>query len=113
MHLLNLFLLSCMVVFVIDLSGFVDEIVSRLYKKYVKVGDYHSILPKLKPFSCSLCMTFWTGLIYLLITHSFTIPYVAYVCLLAFLTPVTGDILMTIKDMLTRLINLLNELINR
>ena len=113
MHLLNLFLLSCMVVFVIDLSGFVDEIVSRLYKKYVGAGDYHHILPKLKPFSCSLCSTFWAGIIYLLITHSFTIPYVAYVCLLAFLTPVTGDILMTIKDMLTRLINLLNELINR
>lgn len=113
MHLINLLLISCLVVFVIDLSGFVDEIVSRLYKKYVGVGDYHLILPKLKPFSCSLCSTFWAGLIYLLITHSFTIPYIAYVCLLAFLTPITGDLLTLIKDTLTKIINKLYELIDR
>ena len=112
MHLINLLLLSCFIVFVIDLSGFVDEIVSRLYNKYVGAGDYHHILPKLKPFSCSLCMTFWVGLIYLLITHSFTIPYIAFVCLLAFLTPVTGDFLTLIKDTLTKIITKLYELLH-
>ena len=105
MNLLNLLLITCMAVFVIDLSGFVDEMVKRLHKKYVKVGDYHTLLPKLKPFTCSLCTSFWAGIIYLIVTHSLTIPYIAFTCLLAFLTPVIGDFMMWVKEALTALIN--------
>ena len=110
--MINLFLLTCIIVFVIDLSGFVDEMVKRLYYKYIKVGDYHTLIPKLKPFTCSLCLSFWAGLIYLLITSQFNILMIGYVCLLAFLSPIIGDILVMIKDVINKIINLIYKLID-
>ena len=110
--MINLFLLTCIIVFVVDLSGFVDEMVKRLYYKYIKVGDYHTLIPKLKPLTCSLCLSFWVGLIYLLITSQFTILMIGYVCLLSFLSPVIGDILVMIKDVLNKIINLIYKLID-
>ena len=110
--MINLFILTCIIVFIIDLSGFVDEMVKRLYYKYIKVGDYHTLIPKLKPLTCSLCLSFWAGIIYLLITSQFTILMVGYVCLLAFLSPVIGDILVMIKDAVNKIINLIYKLID-
>lgn len=110
--MINLFILTCIIVFIIDLSGFVDEMVKRLYYKYIKVGDYHTLIPKLKPFTCSLCLSFWVGLIYLLITRQFTILMIGYVCLLSFLSPIIGDILVMIKDVLNKVINLIYKLID-
>ena len=110
--MINLFILTCIIVFIIDLSGFVDEMVKRLYYKYIKVGDYHTLIPKLIPFTCSLCTSFWVGLIYLLITSQFTMAMLGYVCLLAFLTPIIGDILVMIKDVINKIINLIYKLID-
>ena len=110
--MINLFILTCIIVFVVDLSGFVDEMVKRLYYKYIKVGDYHTLIPKLKPLTCSLCLTFWAGIIYLLITSQFTILMLGYVCLLAFLSPIIGDILVMIKDVINKIINLIYKLID-
>ena len=110
--MLKLFVITCIIVFIIDISGFVDEIVKRIYDKYIKVGDYHTLLPKLKPFTCSLCSTFWIGLIYLLITSQFNIIMIGYVCLLAFLTPIIGDIFIMVKDALNKIINLIYKLID-
>ena len=110
--MINLFILTCIIVFIIDLSGFVDEMVKRLYYKYIKVGDYHTLIPKLKPLTCSLCLSFWAGLIYLLITSQFTVLMLGYVCLLSFLTPIIGDILVMIKDVINKIINLIYKLID-
>lgn len=110
--MINLFILTCIIVFIIDLSGFVDEMVKRLYYKYIKVGDYHTLIPKLKPLTCSLCLSFWAGIIYLLITSQFTILMIGYVCLLAFLSPIIGDILVMIKDVINKIINLIYKLID-
>lgn len=110
--MINLFILTCIIVFIIDLSGFVDEMVKRLYYKYIKVGDYHTLMPRLKPLTCSLCLSFWVGIIYLLITSQFTIMMIGYVCLLAFLSPIIGDILVMIKDVLNKIINLIYKLID-
>lgn len=110
--MINLFILTCIIVFIIDLSGFVDEIVKRLYDKYIKVGDYHTLIPKLKPFTCSLCLSFWVGLIYLLVTSQFTIMMIGYVCLLAFLSPIIGDIFILLKDILNKIINIIYKLID-
>lgn len=110
--MINLFILTCIIVFVVDLSGFVDEMVKRLYYKYIKVGDYHTLIPKLKPLTCSLCLSFWVGIIYLLITSQFNLLMIGYVCLLAFLSPVIGDILVMIKDLINKVINLIYKLID-
>ena len=111
--MLNLLFIAIVIVYTIDLSGFVDEIVKRLYDKYVGVGDYHNVIPKLKPLSCATCLNFWVGTIYIIAAGAFSFPMLAYVCMLSFLSSTIGDFLTLIKDALTKIINKLYELIDR
>ena len=110
--MINLFILTCIIVFIIDLSGFVDEMVKRVYYKYIKVGDYHTLIPKLKPLSCASCLNFWVGTIYILATGTFTMPLFAYVCMLSFFSTTIGDILVMIKDVLNKIINIIYKIID-
>lgn len=110
--MLNLLILTCIIVYIIDISGFVDEILKRIYDKYIKVGDYNQLKPKLKPFTCSLCSSFWAGLIYLIATAQLNILMIGYVCLLSSLTPIIGDVFILIKDALNKIINLIYKLID-
>ena len=110
--IVNLLLIAVSIIYMIDLSGFVDEMVKRLYYKYIKVGDYHTLIPKLKPLSCASCLNFWVGTIYILATGTFTMPLFAYVCMLSFFSTTIGDILVMIKDALNKIINLIYKLID-
>lgn len=105
--ILDLILIQCIIVYIIDLSGVVDSfklfISNILTKGKIQTTNYD-----LKPFTCSLCMTWWIGLIYLIICHSFTIPYIALVALLSFLTPLSSSILLLIKDLAIFLVNKIN-----
>ena len=111
--MLNLLLIAVSIIYMIDLSGFVDDIVCRLHKKFIGVGDYHQLIPKLKPLTCATCLNFWVGTIYLLATGTFTMPLFVYVCMLSFFSTTIGDFLIWVKDMLTTLINLLYKLIKQ
>lgn len=102
--MLNLLFIQFIVVFIIDLSGFVDTIKKKLSsiltnKRIIK-ADF-----RIRPFDCSLCTMFWAGLIYLIATHQFTIPMIAFVCLLAITTTITKDIYYTIHDLICKVLN--------
>ena len=105
--IIELILIQLIIVFIIDLSGAVESFKLFLSKILTK-GKIQTTNFDLKPFTCSLCSTWWIGLIYLLICHSFTIPYIALVALLSFLTPLSSSILLLIKDLAIFLINKLN-----
>ena len=105
--IIELILIQLIIVFIIDLSGAVESFKLFLSKILTK-GKIQTTNFDLKPFDCSLCSTWWIGLIYLLICHSFTIPYIALVALLSFLTPLSSSILLLIKDLAIFLINKLN-----
>ena len=107
--LLNLLIITNIVCFIVDLSGIIDSIKYGIWKTFIKVGDYHNL--NLKPFSCSLCMSFWCGLIYLLITHSFTIPYIGFVCLMSLLAGTFSSIQQLIRDIIQKLITLIDNLL--
>lgn len=107
MILINLLLISTILVFIIDLSGFTQSVQSFL-KKWLKTNKDIVI----KPFMCSLCMTFWAGIIYALIMHSLTIPILAFICLLSFMTPVIKDILKLIQDFIIAIINSFYNIFN-
>lgn len=64
MIFLNLLMITTIVCFVIDVSGIVDSIESMLSRWRGKPCKL------IKPFSCSLCMSFWIGLIYVLFNFS-------------------------------------------
>lgn len=96
--MINLLVLTFIIVFIIDLSGIIEEVENMIAKR-LKVHKVH--IPK--PFSCSLCSTWWIGLIYLLIIGQFTIPMIGYVALLAYLTPIWMNVLIALKDVLGKI----------
>lgn len=96
--LLDLLIIQMVIVFIIDLSGIIDEL-EKMLAKWLKVSKVR--IPK--PFSCSLCSSWWTGLIYLIIIGQFTIPMIGYVALLAYLTPVAYNFLLMVKEALIKI----------
>lgn len=104
---INIALIAAIYCFILDYSGAWDEITSKI-SSWLTSGRIHKPIT-LKPFSCSLCMTFWTGLVYLLFEHSLTLPNLAYVCLMAGLTPRITDVMNTADCLLSKLFKNLNK----
>ena len=107
---LKLLLISLIIVYIIDISGVVDEFIRPLVIRALKLPKNANL--KLKPISCSLCMMFWVGLIYLLIVHAFTIPNIAIVCGFSFLTIHIKGMILYIREFLIFIENKLYKLIN-
>lgn len=107
--MINLFLITLIVVYIVDLSGFIDSVKQFIWRHFIKVGRWQNV--SFKPFSCSLCLSWWVGLIYIFVTNQFTIPMIAYVAALSFLTGVIGDALIWVKDIITTIINFLYKLV--
>lgn len=102
---LQLLYVAMIVVFVVDLSGFsqtVLDIASRIKGRRVT---------SLRPFTCSLCMTWWTTLAVALALHQLTLPVAAYCAALAFLSATLGQIIIFINEVLKKLLNVLTDLL--
>jgi hypothetical protein len=95
----DLLLLTAIVVWSVDLSGWTDTSLGWLSRWLGRT------VRSFKPFSCSLCMTWWTGIVYLVVTGRFCIPLVAYVALLAFLAFPLSEIFIFIRETLLKWIN--------
>ena len=94
----DLFSILIICVLVIDISGFVHSI-------KVAIGKYLKISPnsfRIKPFDCSFCMTFWVSMIYLLVVGRFTLVNIAIVLLLCCLTTPLKNLVMSVRDKLTK-----------
>ena len=102
---INILLIAVITVFVIDLSGAINNLVKPIVRKMLHLPPNADIdLPLI---GCSLCVTFWVGLIYLLAAKSFALPGIVAVCIVSFLTPIISDILILCKDILTKIIDLI------
>lgn len=80
----DLLTIAAIVVFVVDISGFTaawKRAVARLLHRSPDVIRF-------KPFDCSLCLTFWAGLIYVIWTGWFSLMAVLLVCAAAAVTEV-------------------------
>lgn len=97
--ILNLLLIAFICVFCIDYSGFIEE-ADRLITKALK-SKVPLHIPK--PFSCSLCSTWWVGIIYLAIVGNLNLPYIAALAGVSFLTPEILSIIYFIKDAINKL----------
>lgn len=95
--MINLLIIAWLCVFVIDFSGFIDEI-EKLMKRM------HPLFRVPKPFSCSLCMTWWMSLVYLLIVGKFTFGYVALAALLSLMTGQIAGVIAHIRGRFDRAI---------
>lgn len=94
----DLFSILIICVLVIDISGFVHSIKAA-------IGKFLGISPnsfRIKPFDCSFCMTFWVSMIYLLVVGRFTLVNIAIVLLLCCLTTPLKNLVMSVRDKLTK-----------
>lgn len=111
--LLNLLLLSTIICFVIDISGFFNFvkkfIASRLEHKYKNL-KYEDI--KIPFVTCSLCTVWWTGIIYICIIGEFTFVNLFIVSMLALLSSNISGFMFLIKDILATIENWLQKLIS-
>ena len=101
--MLNLFLIAVIVVIVIDISGITLSIKSSI-KRLLTKGRMSDPNYSLKPLDCSFCMTFWTGLVWLLVTHSFSLWMLTYLLLLCVMTPVIRDVIILIRELFIKII---------
>ena len=99
MSYIDLFEITVIVVIIVDISGFVDS-VKTLIGKVLGINNV-----KLKPLDCSFCVNWWLSLAYLLITNELSITAVMVTLLLSTITPVIGDLIYLIRDLIGKIIN--------
>jgi|SRR5574344_338508 hypothetical protein len=106
--ILKILSLAAVFVFIIDISGIVSSIERKVTiwlthddPRGMKEQGWH--LPK--PFSCSMCMTWWGGIIMLFVLHSFNLYGLLLVAFSSFITPRIADIYYAIDNVLTYIIN--------
>lgn len=99
MTFFNLIMLQVILVFITDISGWVDNGLTPLFKRLFGIGKPSKI------FTCSLCQTWWFGLLYLLITGHFALNWIAIVAILAAFTPVMYLAISFFRDLATKAIN--------
>jgi hypothetical protein len=94
----DLLLIAICVVAIIDISGIIDEIESKLSKWLngkVKLG---------KPWNCSFCMYHHISVIYLLCIGELTLQLYTFILILAILTPVIATFLILVRETLNWLL---------
>lgn len=99
--ILNIFLIAVCCVIVIDVLQFFDNlnpILSKLFGFRVKLG---------KPFTCSTCSSFWLGLLYLIISGSFSLKTVTLLLAVSASTPLLNTLWWNIQGIIGLIINLL------
>lgn len=102
---IQLLFVAAVVIFIVDLSGFTDtllDIASNIRKARVE---------SLRPFSCSLCMTWWCCLAWSLIVGEFSLPVVAYCAGLSAMSFPISQFFIFIREGLNRLVAVLAKLL--
>lgn len=99
--IIDLLAMAFVMVMIIDFSGVIDSIENFITKASKTKFKLH--IPK--PFSCSLCMTFWSGIIYLIVNGCFSITSLAAVCAIALSTDVMNDVINVIINNIKKLLN--------
>ena len=97
---IELLLVAAITIYIVDLSGFTESWRSALTRA-IKAKD----LKPIRPFDCSLCMTWWVCIIYALCSGSFSLPVLAYIAALSFLSIPLGQLFIFIREGMSFLLN--------
>lgn len=104
---LNLLIIGFLCVFVIDYSGFIGEVEALINRWLKSPINYH--IPK--PFSCSLCATWWVGLIYLIVAGGFNFLGLLALGAVCTVTPEILSIIYFVKDLINKVFDALERLL--
>lgn len=102
----NLFLISILVVYIVDISGAIDSLKSGI-KWVLTKGKMNNSNYRLKPLDCPLCCVWWCGLIYLLVTNNFTLPYITIVALFSTFSGIIKSSILIVEDTITKIIQII------
>lgn len=106
----ELMILTAIVVFIVDASGWTQWWKGRLDRRLRKSGRE---VGSCKPFDCSLCCTFWAGLAFLAFRHCLYIESIGIVCLCALMAKPLGVLMNTTVYFVSGLIEKLTKLIDK
>ena len=99
MSYIDLFEITVIVVIIVDISGFIDSI-KNLIGKVLGINNV-----SLKPIDCSLCMTFWVSMAYLIYANELSITTLMFSLLISVITPIIKDAIYLIRDLNGKIIN--------
>lgn len=105
MILLNLFIIAFLCVFIIDYSGVIDSLDRGLTRALRSRIPLH--IPK--PFSCSLCSSWWASIIYLIIIGKFNFYYLLAASVFCALTPEILSAIYFLKDIVNKVFDVLER----
>lgn len=105
----ELLLIAVIVVFILDLSGFVEQIKRKAFKVLFPKKQYTGF--SLKPFDCSLCTTWWIGLIWIHFNGGLNLSNIALLALICFFTETINDLLIFGKDAIGMALNKLYKIL--
>lgn len=110
--LINILLIGLIVILILDVANFrhtIKQIVAWGLSKYLKI----SIKPESLKFNpCSLCISWWLSLLYIIIIGKLSFFLVFYALFIACLTPVLLNGVYLIIDTLNAIIIYLSNKIN-
>ena len=102
--ILNFLIIAVIWVVILDLTDFMPTVKGWISSILTK-GKCHNSDYQLKPFDCSLCMSWWSILIYIIVTNQFTLLNIMLALLIAWATPIIKDILILANTGINTLIN--------
>lgn len=94
-------------VIILDQLHFFEDLTSTI-KSILTKGKFRNPI-NIKPFNCSVCMSFWTNLIYIIIIGKFSIFMIGYILLLSWSAPLINSIFTLLKNAIIKFINILAE----
>ena len=101
--MINCLFITIIWVVVLDQLHFWDDF-STMISGWLSGGKIKKPLDW-KPFNCSVCMSFWTNLAYIIVTNQFSILMVLYILTLSWGTPIISSILTLVKNLFLKFIN--------
>lgn len=95
--MLNYLYITLIIIFIVDISGFIDSI------KYLLSKILGFNVTKLKPIDCSLCLTFWSTLIYTILTD-LTLFNILLCCVFSYSTTYILELVYLMKDLYIKIL---------
>lgn len=100
---LKYWIISFIVAYCWDVSGGWREMTKAICGWLTK-GKIHNPI-EIKPFGCSVCMTFWLCLLYTLVTWRITLVNIALCCLASWAVDINAAVMLSVKELFLSVIN--------
>lgn len=111
--LIDLLIITVIICFVIDVSGFIQSIKRYYLSKFWGIKNPDISVLNWKPIDCSLCSVFWCTLIYIAATGNLTLPWTGMCVMLSLLSSNISGFMLCIKDFLAALECRIQKLIEK